>query len=43
VIQRIAMNEQQWWTGAAVTQPNDGPAGAHIEVLKPREFRCHVG
>src|SRR5580704_2992384 len=39
----IAVDKQKRLPSAAVSQPYDGPAGAHIEVLKAREVRRHLG
>src|SRR5262249_27295643 len=43
VVPRIARDEQQRRARAAVTEPNYGSAGAHIEVFKAGELRRHVG
>jgi hypothetical protein len=37
------MDEQQRRAGAAVTQPNYGPAGTHIEVVEAGEVPGHIG
>jgi hypothetical protein len=43
VVFRIAVNEQKRRAETAVAQPNDSPAGAHIEVLETGEMRGHLG
>ena len=37
VVLRIAVQEQKWWAGTAVAQPDHGAVRAHVEMLESRE------